>query len=107
MSRYRVCWLPSAILCATVGIPALGCSGDVQDLAGPSSAAPSALASCAVADASGAWWSQDFPDQAGQFRFELDATPQANALDAVVGLAAQDVGDFAALAAIVRFNEAG
>lgn len=107
MTSYRVGWLSSAILCAIVVIPTLGCSGDVEHLVEPSSVALSALSGCREVDSSGTWWNQDFPDQAGQFTVELDATPSADALDAVVGLSAGEAQGFTALAAIVRFNDAG
>ena len=106
MTSYQVRWLSSAILCASVAIVPLGCSGDVQSAAGTSSATP-ALASCSVVDADGAWWNQDFPEQSARFTVELDATPSADALDAVVGLGASEATTFTALAVIVRFNDAG
>jgi hypothetical protein len=106
MTNYRVFWLPSAILCAAVAIPPLGCSGDVQNVAGPSGATPAAISGCDVVDA-GAWWNQEFPEQTASFTVELDAAPSADRLDAVVGLSAAEAGSFTELAAIVRFNDAG
>jgi hypothetical protein len=107
MTSYRVCWVPSAILCAAVAIPTLGCSGDVESVAEPAGATPSAISSCNAIDAGGAWWNQDFPEQSGSFTVELDATPSADAQDTVVGLSAGEAASFTALAVIVRFNDAG
>lgn len=55
----------------------------------------------------GAWSNQTFPEQTGQFHVELDATPSATALDAVVGLGDGSASSFSQLAAIVRFNASG
>jgi hypothetical protein len=60
-----------------------------------------------VVEADGAWWNEDFPEQSGRFRVELDATPSADALDAAVGFSASEAASFTALAAIVRFNADG
>jgi len=94
------------MLCASVAILPLGCSEVVQS-AEPSNTAPSALSGCTGVDADGAWWNEDFPEQSGRFRVELDATPSADALDAVVGVSGGEAARFTALAAIVRFNAEG
>jgi hypothetical protein len=99
--------LSSAILCASVAILPLGCSEDVQSAVEPSSTGPSALSGCTAVDADGAWWNEGFPEQSGRFRVELDATPSADGLDAVVGVSAGEAAGFTALAAIVRFNADG
>src|SRR5262245_49242077 len=102
MTRYRVSWASSAILCASVAILPLGFSEVVQS-AEPSTTAPSALTGCTAVDADGAWWNEDFPETSGRFRVELDATPSADGLDAVVGVSDGEAGGFTALAAIARF----
>jgi len=48
-----------------------------------------------------------FPAQNGHFWAEVDATPSASSVDAVVGLANGAVNSFGQLAAIVRFNPDG
>jgi hypothetical protein len=68
---------------------------------------PAAGAVCTTVAAGGAWWNQPFPDQSRRFHVELDATPSASPIDAVIGLGAGTAGDFAQLGAIVRFSPAG
>jgi hypothetical protein len=105
MTRSGVCWGPSVIVCAAIVIPTLACSEDVAPVA--LSTAESAIGSCAEVDPIGVWWNQEFPEQRAAFVVELDATPSATGLDAVVGLASGTAASFSALAAIVRFNAAG
>jgi len=67
-----------------------------------------ALDACgAVATAGGPWWNEAFPGQTKRFHVEFDATPSADGIDAVVGLAGGAAGAFTDLAAIVRFNASG
>lgn len=67
-----------------------------------------ALDACGtVATAGGPWWNQGFFNQTRRFHVELDATPSAGGLDAVIGLADGASTGFSGLAAIVRFNASG
>lgn len=67
-----------------------------------------ALDACGtVATAGGPWWNQGFSGQTRRFHVELDATPSAVGLDAVIGLADGAASGFTGLAAIVRFNASG
>lgn len=89
-------------VCAVIGALGLACGVDAGS--GTTAAAESV---CANVEAGGPWWNQTFSDQAGRFHVELDATPSASSIDAVVGLAAGTASGFTQLAAIVRFNPAG
>jgi len=53
------------------------------------------------------WQNQAFAPQSGNFTAQFDATPGANNIDGVTGLAAGTAATFTDLAAIVRFNSAG
>jgi hypothetical protein len=114
MSSRRVQWWKSICclipLCAASEALVLGCGGDVAagelqgELAG---AQPALAAGCTSTGAPGAWSNQTFPDQTKRFHVELDATPSASGIDAVIGLAPGGAASFADLAAIVRFNPSG
>lgn len=67
----------------------------------------SSATSCVTSDAGSPWRSQAFTAQSGTFRVELTATPVADGLDAVVGLAQDGPTAFSDLAAIVRFRPDG
>jgi hypothetical protein len=74
---------------------------------GATDLAPASATGCTVAGAGGGWSNQTFPEQAKMFHAELDATPSAGSIDAVVGLSDGSASSFSQLAAIVRFNSAG
>jgi len=105
-------------MCAAIAALVAACDSDVGDNGGAANGAATEISSpggraaaldvCGtVATAGGPWWNQGFPDQARRFHVELDATPSAVGLDAVIGLANGAAAGFTALAAIVRFNAAG
>ena len=84
-------------MCAAIAASGLGCGAEVD---------PAAAAST-PATAGASWSNQPFTEQTQIFHAELDATPSASSLDAVVGLGDGPADDFADLAAIVRFNPEG
>jgi hypothetical protein len=62
---------------------------------------------CVTAAAGGEWQTRSYPLQKGAFTAELDATPSASPINAVVGLAALPPTEYSALATIARFNPSG
>jgi hypothetical protein len=62
---------------------------------------------CASSSPTSGWANTAFPAQTGEFYIEVDATPSANNIDAVVGLSRVAASQFSDLAAIVRFNPDG
>lgn len=105
--------LSSVLVCAVAGALGLACGMDASEIsspAGPAVDPPSGAATqamCRTVAAGGAWWHQSFSEQQRRFHVELDATPSASPIDAVIGLGAAGASDSGALAAIVRFSPAG
>src|SRR5262245_3489588 len=103
------------LVCAVTGALGLGCGVNAPDAASAGggaepaagSAEPAAEPACTTVAAGGAWWNQAFSQQGRRFHVELDATPSASPIDAVIGLGAGSASDFAQLGAIVRFSPAG
>jgi hypothetical protein len=99
----RRIWRSSTlIMCAAIATSGLGCGGDAEQEV--------ILASdtgCTSLAAGAPWWNQPFAQQTSLFQVELDATPSASSIDAVVGLADGNAASFAQLAAAVRFNPGG
>jgi hypothetical protein len=91
------------LLCAAVGALGLACGIGVDG----DDTAPPPPSTCTTVRAAGPWWNQAFPDQARRFHAELDATPSASSIDAVVGLGNGLATRFDRLGAIVRFSPAG
>jgi len=89
-------------VCAVIATSALACGGDVE----PTTIRSPELG-CATAVAGDPWWSQGFEPQTGKLHVDLDATPSASGIDAVIGLGDGAVTSFAGLAAAVRFNPSG
>ncbi|TMQ22929.1 MAG: hypothetical protein E6J90_11675 [Deltaproteobacteria bacterium] len=87
------------------GALGLACGMDASEV--PSAAGPVVGTACATVAAGGGWWNQTFADQGRRFHVELDATPSASPIDAVIGLATRKAGDLAQLGAIARFSPAG
>lgn len=98
---YRVTNIWAWSVCAAIATSGLGCGAEVDPAAAASPRAP------AAATAGGPWANQPFPEQTQIFHAELDATPSASSIDAVVGLGDGPAADFTDLAAIVRFNPGG
>lgn len=101
MEGYRVASTRAWIVCAAIATSGPGCGAEVEPA---TAASPPATT---TATASGPWTNQPFTEQTQIFHAELDATPSASSIDAVVGLSDGPAADFADLAAIVRFNPDG
>ena len=103
--------LAAFIVATAIAAPGAGCAADREDgatvaTASALAAAP-ALAACTTSTGVHSWQNHGFPDQASGFEIELDATPSANQLDAVVGISDGPAGSFPHLAIAVRFNTDG
>ena len=69
--------------------------------------AASRASAAACLDSAGPWKNSSLPAQAGLFSVEFDATPGAAGMDGVAGVSYGAASGYAALAAAVRFNNAG
>lgn len=69
--------------------------------------AASGASAAACLDSAGTWRNASLPSQTGLFTVEFDATPGSARMDGVSGLSYGAASGYAALAAAVRFNNAG
>src|SRR5689334_16716474 len=94
--------LAGGLVCAVIGALGLGCGVDVPGA--PSTSGPAAETACTTVGAGGSWWNQTFAEQSRRFHVELDATPSASPIDAVIGLGGGSASASAQLGPIVRFS---
>jgi hypothetical protein len=90
------------LVCAAFATAVLGCAADTPQITESSQGAI-----CTVRSSGDPWWLATFPEQTGRFHVLVQATPNDNNIDAVIGVSQAPATTWSQLAAIVRFAPSG